>query len=70
MCRCSISVVAFLLNQNGLLADDAVLDPAALPLLLLPGAEPLPPPLPGAPAGPQVVTPGSSQSGPVIGTAR
>ena len=66
----TLSVVAFLLNQNGLLADDAVLDPAELSSLLLPGAEPLPPPLPGAPTGPQIVTPGSSQGGPVIGTGR
>ena len=66
----TLSVVAFLLNQNGLLADDAVLDPAELSSLLLPGSQPLPPPVPGAPTGPQIVTPGSSQGGPVIGAGR
>lgn len=61
----ALSAVAFLLNQNGLLADDAVLEVAMLRSLILPGADPIAPPLPNAPETPQEVTPGSSQDGPV-----
>ncbi len=65
----TLSVVAFLLNQNDLLAADGVLDPAGLGAVLLPGSRPLPPPIPGAPANPGSVTPGSSQAGALTVTA-
>ena len=65
-----LSVVAFLLNQNGLFPDDGVLDYAMLEGFALPGADPIAPPLPGAPEAPQEVTPGSGQGGPVVGGGR
>ena len=65
-----LSVVAFLLNQNGLFSDDGVLEYAMLEGFVLPGADPISPPLPGAPDAPQEVMPGSGQAGPVIGGGR
>ena len=62
----TLSVVAFMLHQNGLWSEDAVLTFKMLEALLLPGADPIAPDLPNAPAEPQQVTPGSSQAGPVI----
>lgn len=63
----ALSVTAYLLNQNGLLPDDAVLTPEELDGFILPGADPIAPPMPGAPTEPQTVTPGSSQAGPAGG---
>jgi mono/diheme cytochrome c family protein len=63
----ALSVTVYLLNQNGLLPDDGVLTLDELDGFTLPGADPIAPPLPGAPTEPQTVTPGSSQAGPAGG---
>jgi mono/diheme cytochrome c family protein len=63
----ALSVTAYLLNQNGLLPDDGGLSLDELDGFTLPGADPIAPPLPGAPEEPQTVTPGSSQAGPASG---
>ncbi len=63
----ALSVTAYLLNQNGLLPDDGVLALDELDGFTLPGADPIAPPLPGAPTEPQAVTHGSSQAGPAGG---
>ncbi len=61
------SVVALLLNKNGLLSDDGMLTDDTIGSFALPGSDPQTPPLPGAPDQLQQVTRGSSQDGPVIG---
>ncbi len=63
----ALSVTAYLLNQNGLLPDDGVLTLEELDSFTLPGADPIAPPLPGAPEEPQSITPGSSQAGSASG---
>lgn len=60
------SVVAFLLNKNGVLGDNATLDASSIATITLPGANPIGPPLPGAPSATQQVSRGSSQSGPIV----
>lgn len=64
------SVTAYLLNVNGLFPDDGVLSADTIDAVQMPGADPIAPPLPGAPDTPQTVTPGSSQGGATVGGGR
>lgn len=59
------SVIAYLLNKNGIVPATAVVNKETLPTIKLPGADPIGPPLPGAPSQQQMVTKGSSEASPV-----
>jgi mono/diheme cytochrome c family protein len=59
------SVIAYLLNKNDILPADGLVNKETLPTIKLPGADPIGPPLPGAPSQQQTVSKGSSADSPV-----
>lgn len=60
-------VIAFLLAKNSLVPDTFVANSQTISTVKLPGSDPIAPPLAGAPATPQPITPGSSQAAPTVG---